>query len=263
MVPIGRLMTLAFVLILVVLPTIANETYTNVTTFAGNPKDNSVFKEPSRVVALPDGQLLVADAKNHRIQRVSTAGVVSLVAGSGKSGSKDGPASVAEFKAPTGVAFDAARNLIYVVDTGNDRIRTISVDGNVSTLIASGLNKPSDVVVDGEGNLYVSDTGNGVIRRITPGGTMTTIAGDNAGKDKDKDGPALQATFREPTGRALTPANVLYIADSKNHVVRKLESGMVSTVAGSGASGVSDGAPLVARFQEPSGIALDGGICPR
>lgn len=243
------------------------ESFSNVTTFAGD-SSGKVLKEPYGVVVLPSGELLVADTKNNRIQRISTGGVITPFAGSGKSGAKDGAAAVAEFKDPMGLAYDRVRNIVFVADAGNDRIRKIAADGTVSTVTVSGLKRPADVAVDADGNLYVSDTGHDVIRKITPSGSMTIIAGisnDNPdgpeeadrADNKYADGPALQATFDAPAGLALTSGGVLYIVDTKNDAVRKLEGGVVSTVAGGKRSGFADGAALAARFDRPTGIAID------
>jgi hypothetical protein len=251
--------------------TASADTFSKVTTYAGDPKSNKVLQEPYAVVVLPSGELLVSDTKNHRIRRVSTSGAVTVFAGSGKQGSKDGAAAVAELKDPRGLAYDRVRNVLYVADSGNDRIRKIAADGTVSTLAISGLKKPSGVAVDADGNVYVADTGHHVICRITLAQVMTVVAGTsrNGADDDDEndapdtednqytDGPALQATFDAPAGLAIAPGGVLYIVDSNNDAVRKLEAGVVSTVAGGKRSGFVDGPALSARFDQPTGIALD------
>ncbi len=228
--------------------------YTRVTTFAGGGSTNA-FSDPWGLAVTPQGDLIVADLTHHQIKRVSRTGVVSVVAGTGVSGETNGPPTVARFKSPAAVAFDAPRNLIYVADMQAGTIRKIAADGTVSTVATTGLSGPQGLAVDADGILYVADSGNNKIRKITTDGVMTTIAG--AGAAGSIDGPALQAKFQQPNGLALSSTGALYIADQKNHLIRKLENGVVSTVAGSGSNGAVDGPPLSAKFTEPRGIVFD------
>ena len=165
--------------------------------------------------------------------------MVTLIAGTGVLGDADGAANVAQFKSPVAVAYDAPRNLIYVADTQSDSIRKIDGDGNVSTFAATGFADPSGVITDTSGNVYVADSGNNKIKKITLAGVVTTIAG--AGQAAYLDGAALSAKFKNPYGLAITAGGVLYIADQKNHVIRKLDNGTVSTVAGTGSNGLVTG----------------------
>ncbi|HYM59277.1 MAG TPA: IPT/TIG domain-containing protein, partial [Thermoanaerobaculia bacterium] len=231
----------------------AHATYTQVTTFAGGG-GTAVFNAPWGLALTPQGELIVADSGHHQIKRVSRTGVVTVIAGTGVSGDRDGSASVAQFKSPVAVAYDASRNLIYVADTQSDSVKKIAADGTVSTF-ATGLANPMGLAVDASGNVYVSDSGNNKIREITPAGAMTTIAG--TGQVGSTNGSALQAKFNQPNGLAISSTGALYIADQKNHLIRKLENGVVSTVAGS-TNGALDGPALSAKFTEPRGIAFDG-----
>jgi sugar lactone lactonase YvrE/pimeloyl-ACP methyl ester carboxylesterase len=228
--------------------------YTQVTTFAGG---GSVFSQPSGIAITPAGDLIVTDRDHHQIKRISPAGVVTVIAGTGVLGALDGAATVAQFKSPVAVAYDAPRNLIYIADTQSDSIRKIDGSGTVSTFAATGFADPSGLTVDASGNLYVADTGNNKIKKITVAGVVSTIAG--AGQAAYLDGPALSAKFSSPYGLAITAGGVLYIADQKNHVIRKLENGTVSTVAGTGSNGLLNGPALSAKFTEPKGIGFDAG----
>ncbi|MGH9423912.1 MAG: hypothetical protein ACRD3J_28305, partial [Thermoanaerobaculia bacterium] len=227
--------------------------YTRVTTFAGGGS-TSAFSDPWGLAVTPQGELVVADRTHHQIKRVSRTGVVTVIAGTGDLGETNGAAAVAQFKSPVAVAYDAPRNLIYVADMQSDSIRKIAADGTVSTF-ATGLSGPQGLAVDASGNLYVADSGNNKIRKITTAGVMTTIAG--AGPAGSTNGSALQARFQQPNGLALSSTGALYIADQKNHLIRKLENGVVSTVAGTGSNGAVDGPALSAKFTEPRGIVFD------
>ena len=172
----------------------------------------------------------------YRIYKVTPEGNVSTLAG-GRKGFADGRGSAARFGYPTGIAIDAAGNL-YVADRGNHRIRKVTPEGEVSTLaggeqgFADGQGNaarffwPDGIAIDAAGNLYVADMGNHRIRKVTPDGTVSTLAGsgptgyDNGGF---ADGEGSAARFNSPTGIAIDTVGNLYVADSKNHRIRKIE----------------------------------------
>lgn len=200
------------------------------------------FADPFGVVLDEAGNLYVADGgDNNSIRKIGLDGVTTTLAGEVE-GYAEGLGKAASFNTPSGLAMDWAGNL-YVADTGNNAIRKITPDGKVSTLAGDGLagdrdgrgaaarfNGPIGVAVDGDGVVYVTDTYNDRIRRIAPNGDVTTIAGGSrAGK---ADGPAAQALFDLPTGLAVAANGDLYIADTGNHAIRKLDkNGVVTTVA--------------------------------
>lgn len=180
---------------------------------------------------------------------------------------QDGPAVSARFQDPEGIAVDAAGTL-FVADSLNHRIRKISTDGKVSTLAGSGIpgfadgmgtaaafNTPSCVALDRSGNVYVTDRGNHRIRKISPSGSVSTLAGSGIrGKDN---GPSGVAQFNEPEGVAVDDAGNVYVADTRNNVIRKISrEGFVTTFAGSG-RGYLDGRADLAKFMVPTGIAVD------
>jgi RHS repeat-associated protein len=228
---------------------------------------SSALKEPSGVaVVLPSGVVAVADRGNHQIKLVAPDGTNSVLAGSGTPGFVDG--AQAQFKAPAAIAFDAATQSLFVADSGNNAVRRVTLNGVVSTVAGSGrpgdadgigagatFNQPSGITIGTGGNLFVADTGNDQIRRVEPDGTVAIFAGGL--HPGFADGPAAQALFKNPQGIASTPAGTLYIADTGNHAVRKIDNGVVLTVAGTGHDGFLDGPATIAEFKQPSGVAVD------
>ena len=166
---------------------------------------------------------------------------------------------------------DAAGNL-YVADTDNDAIRKITPAGVVTTLAgtagssghsdgkgaAAQFLAPEGVAVDGAGNVYVADTENSVIRKITPDGMVTTLAGKWPYVGPN-DGVGADATFDTPEAIAADAAGNVYVADTDDFIIRKITpAGVVTTLAGKGRTpGISDGAGITARFDTPTGIAVD------
>ncbi len=252
----------------------------SVTTFAGLAGSNGSadgtgaaarFDGPADVAVDSAGNLYVADAGNDTIRKITPAGVVTTLAGqAGTSGDTDSPP---RFNQPAGVAVDASGN-VYVADTDNDTIRKVSPDGTVTTLAgtagvsgsadgsgtAARFNGPSGIAVDSSGNVYVADTLNHAIRMITPSGMVSTIAG-TAGASGATDATGSAARFYGPQGLALDSSGGLYVADTNNDTIRKivLASDAVTTVAGlAGTAGSGDGLGADARFNGPSGLAVDG-----
>jgi hypothetical protein len=170
-------------------------------------------------------------------------------------GKEDGFALEARFHDPAALAADAAGNL-YVADSRNHVIRKIAADSSVTT-IAGDLDTPSGLAISAQG-LVVSDGANHVIRRIHSNGTTTLIAGI-FGQSGLEDGPASSARFDSPLGVAVGTNGVIYVADCGNHTIRAIAlDGAVSTFAGlAGSWGSNDGPAGAARFNGPTGLALD------
>ncbi len=236
--------------------------------FADGPGTFASFNGPSGVAVDALGNVYVADYYNHRIRKISPAGIVTTLAGSSGFGSyADGPGTVARFNNPTGVAIDAAGN-VYVADDGNHRIRKISSDGVVTTLAGSGVagyndgigtaasfNRPIGVAVDTTGNVYVADASNHRIRKITPVGLVTTMAGSAFGYS---DGTGAAARFNFPTGVAVDVIGNVYVADASNHRIRKISPArLVTTLAGTGNNDYSDGRGTMANLYSPDDLAVD------
>jgi sugar lactone lactonase YvrE len=193
---------------------------------------------------------------------------VMVVAGDGVADVRDGPSRLARFSDPFGVAV-APDGSIYVADAGGaQRVRRIAPDGTVTTLAGGELgyrdgpasmarfDTPSGLAVDAGGGVLVADSGNNAIRRIGPDGRVTTVAGD--GIPGYRDGPAQQARFRGPTGIAVDARGRIIVADTYNDRIRAIyPDGTVSTIAGSGTSGLADGPAAASAFHTPSGVAVD------
>jgi streptogramin lyase len=162
----------------------------------------------------------VADSGNDRIRKISPAGVVTTLAGSGTDGYADGIGTAARFNHPTGVAVDTAGN-VYVTDAINNRIRKISPAGVVTTLVGTAAH-PFGVAVDNVGNVYVAEEyGNGSIQKISFAGVVTTLAG--SGTQGFADGTGTAAQFNHPRGIAVDSVGNVYVADSGNNRIRKIE----------------------------------------
>jgi sugar lactone lactonase YvrE len=231
------------------------------------------FNAPAAAAVDASGNVYIADTSNSTIRKVTPSGVVSTLAGSaGTTGSVDGTGGAAQFNTPQALIADVSGN-VYVADTGNNTIRKITSAGVVSTMAgtagASGssdgtgpaaqFNSPQGIVIDASGNLYVADTGNNVIRMITPAGVVTTVAG-TAGVSGGADGVGAAAQFTTPIGLTIDSTGNIYIADSNNYTIRVFAptTGGVTTLAGAaGQAGFSDGTGVDARFNVPTGVALD------
>jgi hypothetical protein len=230
------------------------------------------FFSPADLAADAAGNVYVADANNHTIRKITPAGVVSTLAGlAGVQGSTDGTGSAARFYLPLGVSVGST-GVVYVADTYNHTIRQITPAGAVTTVAgqagysgstdatgtAAQFNQPTDVTVDGSGNLFVSDNGNLTVRKITPAGVVTTFAGSllHGGSG---DGTGSGARFNGLQGICMDGAGNVYVADSVNNAIRKIDpAAAVTTVAGLPMyDGSVDGVSRSARFSYPADVAAD------
>ena len=202
------------------------------------------FRAPYGVAVDASGNVYVADTYNCTVRKVSPAGGVSTLAGSGTCGSDDGTGAAAQFNFPQGVAVDGSGN-VYVADTESHTIRKVSPAGVVSTLAgtagapgsadgtgaAAQFNSPAGVDVDGSGSIYVADWWNRTVRKVTAAGVVSTLPG-NADPD-----------LLNPGGVAVDGSGDIYVADTTGNTIRKVSpAGVVSTLAGTHCmSGSNDG----------------------
>ena len=219
---------------------------------------NATLYYPIGIVFDKLGNIYVADAGNNKIRKITRYGNVSTFAGSGISGSTDGTSLNATFKLLKGITFDSIGN-IYVLD--EYRIRKITPNGVVSTFASFGISGSTGVTtsystqgitVDNIGNIYVTEYNR--IRKITPNGVVIIFAGSLVSGSID----GRLATFNSPQGIATDKLGNIYVADAGNNKIRKITRyGNVSTFAGSGISGSTDGTSLNATFNFPQGITVD------
>ncbi len=171
------------------------------------------------------GTIYFADANTHRVRKVTAAGIVSTVAGTGVAGFAEGTAAKAQFNAPLGVTVDATGN-VFVADFGNDRIRKIAPDGTVSTIVGPGgqgsCRGATDVTFDVSGALLALCSNLFRLMRVASDGTVTTLAGNGAIAFAGDGGPAILGSLNNPMGVTSDAKGNIYIADSSNFRVRVL-----------------------------------------
>ena len=230
------------------------------------------FRNPQGVAVDSAGNVYVADTQNHTIRKITPGGGVTTLAGlAGSTGNTDANGSAARFYTPNSVAVDSTGN-VYVADTSNEAIRKITPGGVVTTLAggtfgsADGTGSAAQfyflqgVAVDANGIVYVADGyygASGSIRKITPSGVVTTLAG-LANEGGSTDGTGSAARFVSPYGVAVDSTGNLYVSDSYNCTIRKVTpGGDVSTLAGTAGLGSANGTGAAARFNGPTGMAVD------
>ncbi len=259
----------------------------------GGPGAGSQLSNPRGLALGADGSLYIADSGTNRIRRLAPNGTLSTVAGNGvacsdpTAGCGDGgSATDANLKSPRGVAVDAQNGDLYIADSGTNRIRKIS-DGIITTVAGTGaicsgptlacgdgavatlasFNNPSGVAVDGAHNVFVADTYDNRIRRVAAAGSITTVVGTGSGcaDTTSSCGDGGTPTFAKLTNpfAVAVAGGVVYIADSGAHKIRRVASGSISTIAGTGAECLTSpacgdgGAATAAQFSLPSALSVD------
>jgi sugar lactone lactonase YvrE len=222
----------------------------------------------------PSGKLYIADTGNHRLRQLSSAGVIGAIAGNGQADAlrDGGPNRNGTVFAPGNIAFDNAGNL-YIADSGNQRVRQISIQGAISTIagvgsagysgdggqaVAAALSDPLGIAVYG-GDVFIADRNNHRVRRITSG-VISTFAGNGQGGFGGDGGLANAAQLAYPSGLAVDRNGNLFIADSGNARVRKVSpSGIITTIAGTSQAGFSGdgGKASQAMLNDPTAVAVD------
>ncbi len=224
------------------------------------PAIKAQLSGPSGVAVDNSGNLYIADTYNQQVRHVNPEGIITTV--------------TEGLHTPTGLALDRAGNL-YIAESQRHRILRVDRSGAIATIAGSGesgdkgdggpavaaqLFLPAGVAVDGGGNLYIADTGSDRIRRVDESGIITTVAGGAAGGDSRGYGPAVEAALNSPSSVAVDSTGAIYIADRYNNAIRRVdESGIITTIAGSGRRGHSGdgGRAIEAEFHWPIGIAVD------
>ena len=244
-------------------------------TFAGGGGDAVAEIDPHPLVAV-DGSGNVYIAGSNRIRKVDSSGTVSTFAGTGTQGfgGDGGSATSSMLSVPRGVAVDGSGN-VYIADRLNNRVRKVDSSGTITTFAGNGaygfggdggaatssmLAAPWDVAVDGSGNVYISEWNNRV-RKVDSSGTITTFAGNGTVGFGGDGGSATSSLLNRPTGVAVDGSGNVYIADTRNHRVRKVDSsGTITTFAGTGTVGFGGdgGSATSSLLNRPTGVAVDG-----
>jgi sugar lactone lactonase YvrE len=249
----------------------------------GGPASAAALNMPHELRFDRLGNLYIAERDNHVIRKVDRAtGIISTVAGTGVAGfsGDGGPGAKAQLRQPHSLLFDRDGSLL-VCDIGNQRIRRLHLDtGIIETYAGTGdakptpdgaavkgtpLNGPRTFAMAPNGDLYLAlREGNAILRIDRATETFHRVAGTGEQGYSGDGGPALNAKLGGPKGLAIGPDNTLYVADTENHVIRRIDlrSGVITTVLGTGARG--DGPepnPLECRLSRPHGVlAVNGAL---
>jgi YD repeat-containing protein len=203
------------------------------------PATQAMIYSPKGITCDDQGNLYIADSSNHRIRKVDPAGIITTIAGSGNYGfsGDDGPALQASMWHPWGIAVHKDGTL-YFVDRANCRVRKVDAQGIITTVAGTGilgyngdgipakqarLHTPLDVALDRSGNVYISDEQNHRIRKIAKDGIISTVAGNGTYNYFPRHPvPATHTPFRLPMGIDIDNDGSIYIADNRNHIIRKV-----------------------------------------
>ncbi len=245
----------------------------------GGPAALAQLCQPRGVAVDATGSLFIADGQGNRIRKVDAAGTITTFVGTGAPGysGDGGPAAQAQVNLPVAVAVDGAGDL-FIADMSNDVVREVTLDGVIHTVAGnhvrgySGdgglasqaqLNTPTGVGFDAKGNLLIADRYNHRIRSVDHGtAIITTVVGTGSAGSMGDGGQATLAQLNYPAGVAPDPAGNLFIADSGNNKIRRVDpSGIITTFAGMfGAVGLGDDGPAVnARLESPFAVAIGAG----
>ena len=257
------------------------DSFRNMTTIAGGglagvvengAATSATLSVPCGIVVDKRGNVYVTERLGNRVRKITPAGIISTVAGTGIPGygGDGGPGDSAQLNAPSGLALDTAGNL-YIADWGNQRVRKLAPDGTISTEAGTGvagyngdgivattaqLNSPYSLTTDPAGNLYIGELGNMRVRKISSSGYITTYAGDGMPGGSSADtGLAVAAPVDNPVALAFDTAGNLYISDQADADVYWVSpAGRIGTYAsGSGGFGIL----YNIEFRVPTGIAVD------
>lgn len=262
------------------------ETTGRITTYAGSgsrtssgdggPAVYAGFGFPEFVAIDAAGNLYISDSAAYRVRKVSTAGIITTIAGTGDFGysGDGGPGRSAAITIPQGISSDAAGN-VYFADWLSQRVRRINPAGVIDTVAgngvpyfagdggpatAAGLSAPVGVALDPAGGFVIADSENARVRRVNQAGVIGTAAGSGQAATPNDGGLATDAGLSLPQGIAVSSAGIIYVADRGNHRVRQItRDGKISTIAGNGDTGFSGDGGLgsTAKLGYPAGLAVD------
>jgi DNA-binding beta-propeller fold protein YncE len=244
----------------------------------GGKATEATMNEPYGVAVDRDGTLYIVDRLNAAIRRIDgKTGIITTLAGTGKPGysGDGGPANKAQLREPNGLALDGKGGLL-IADVADNRVRRVELStGTIETICGTGrreftgdegialgasINGARAVDVDRSGNIYICEREGNRIRLIDRAGFIHTIAGTGKAGYSGDGGPALQATFNGPKWIHAGPDNSVYVVDTENHCVRRIDpkTGVISTTAGSGKPGpAGDGGPAAsAQLDRPHGCCV-------
>ena len=254
----------------------------------GDNQQNAILNRPTRIVADSIGNLFIADTYSHRIRRIDAkTGTITTIAGTGRQGfdGDNGPALAARLAYPLSLAL-SSKGTLFFLDLGNQRVRQINLKSGIISTVAgngrrgfSGDNGPAQaaslsvgglfsdfqksggIAVDQAENLFIADRENQRIRRVdAESGIIKTIVGTGIVEFSGDGGPASQADIFLPTNVAIDPNGNLFIADSGNNRIRRVDArtNIITTVAGNGAPGSrGDGGPALEAATEADSVVLD------
>lgn len=242
----------------------------------GGAATSALLSSPEYLAIDKDDNIIITDNGNNLIRKVDKAGIITSIAGNGSLSlfGDNSEAVSASFSDPYRIAADAAGNL-YISDSGNNAVRKIDTKGVITTVAGHGiagykgdkgpatsaeLNFPDGVTIDKAGNLYICDQDNNVIRKVDTAGIITTIAG-NGKRGYSGDGKsAIAASLAGPEDIAIDSVGNIYICDTGNNVIRKVDTnGIITTVAGKRMFDIvqnGDSATSI-ELKQPDAIALD------
>jgi cysteine-rich repeat protein len=242
----------------------------------GGDATSAELQGPTSVAVDGIGRVFIADSQNARVRRIELDGTITTIAGTGVGGyaGDGGPALLAQLANPSGVAVDGLGRVI-IADTDNNVIRQIDTEGTITTIAGTGLagysgdggsatsatfSSPQGLAIDTSDRVIIVDSANSVLRRIAADGTITTIVGNGTGGFSGDGGPATSAELALPFGVAADASGQLYVADTFNRRIRRIDSsGTITTIAGNGSFGFSgDGGPATtASLSNTIGVAVD------